>query len=76
MKILALFLVAVILMAAFIDPTAGQRVRPQGSSGRTQWPRSSHPNPRHHSHKHHEYHHHIFRKRDADDFPEYIDENI
>ncbi len=65
-----------------MDSTYGQQRpanrRPTGRTTARPAPTSttSHPDPKHHSHKHPEYHRHIFKKRDADDFDEYVDESI
>jgi hypothetical protein len=72
MKLLSLFLIAMILSLALFDRASAQR---GGGGGGPAGP-TPHPHPNHHSHKHHAYHHHIFRKRELVDFPEYQDSNI
>ena len=64
MRILDLFLFVFLMLMAFFSPAAAQR-RPVPNS-----------DPRHHSNKHPDYHRHIFKKRDAADFEEYVDEAI
>ena len=54
------------MLMAFLSPAEAQRGgRPVDRS-----------NPRHHSNKHADYHRHIFKKRDAADFEEYVDDSI
>jgi hypothetical protein len=67
MKIFSLLFFVFLMSVAFFSSATAQ-----GGAGRP----VANSDPKHHSNKQNDYHRHIFKKRDADDFEEYVDETI